>query len=79
MEKEDLTIAIMRIRADYESALRDVANQAKWMRSELDDVDRHPAEAFTPGNLSSMCGKLEAARWKAYALRESLAALGVKV
>jgi len=68
--------AIRTIQANYKRAVANVHHHAKQLRSEILDAERHPDEAHTPGNIGRTAACLDAAREKAYALRETLEVLG---
>lgn len=68
-------IAVRQIRADYDSAMEEARNCIEWLRRDLGEAERGLDLPFTPGNMGSVVSRLEAARWKAKALREALIAL----
>jgi len=65
------------IQVNYESAIREVYSQTRWLRESCDDAERNPDGAHTPGNISRTAACLDAAREKAYTLRQTLEVLGV--
>jgi len=68
--------AVRFIQANYESAVREVHAQARWLRQACDEAERGPDVAHTPGNISRTAACLDAAREKASTLRGTLEALG---
>lgn len=78
MTDERTQIVIRMVIADYRSALREIRDSIGWLRDQISDAERNRDGAFTPGNMGATVTRLEAARWKAKALRETLMALGAE-
>lgn len=74
-----LKITVRVVRADYECALGDVRSNLGWLADYAREAERAPDAPSTPGNMASVCAKIESARYKAKALREVLDALDARV
>ena len=77
VDLERAQMAVRMMQADYKFTMREAHDGLRWLRGQIDDAERSGLDApFTPGNMGSTVAKVEAARWKAKALREALLALG---